>query len=191
MPWLVTIASTTRTPPKSCSLYKTQQPITDAPVRVVGPLFTTQRKSARSDAPFSDNLITAYEAEEGDLRFTTLTQFNEDSTRLYTTKFPDAVNNSDNVPLIRITEVYLNRAEALAELNGVNQESLTLINTLRARAGLEAFTTGQFASVDAFIDAILNERRKELAFEGYRRMDTAQRENLANIKNRRRRGPTG
>ena len=126
---------------------------------------------ARGDAPFSDDLIAAYLEEEGDQRFTTLAQFNEDSTLLYTTKFPDAVTNSDNVPLIRMTEMYLNRAEALAELNGVNEESLTLINTLRERAGLEPFTAGQFGSADEFVDAILNERRKELAFEGHRRMD--------------------
>lgn len=132
--------------------------------------YNPAEKNARGDAPFSQDLISAYTQEPGDKRFTELTQTG-DNGRVYTTKFPDAINNSDNVPLIRVTEMYLNRAEALAELNGVNQISVDLVNALRTRAGLPAWTTGQFASQQAFIDAILNERRKELAFEGHRRMD--------------------
>jgi len=130
---------------------------------------------ARGDAPFSQDLIDAYLEEENDLRYFNLRQFNEDSTLIYTTKFPDPVNNSDNVPLIRITEVYLNLAEALVELNGLNQESLELINPLRERAGLAPFALSDFANADDFTDAILDERRKELAFEGHRRMDLLRR----------------
>jgi hypothetical protein len=95
----------------------------------------------------------------------------ENRNSLFTTKYPDAVNNSDDSPVIRTTEIYLNRAEALAELNGVNAESLQIINTLRTRAGLPSFVTGDFASSAAFMNTILDERRKELAFEGHRRND--------------------
>lgn len=140
--------------------------------------------NGRGDAPFSQDLLDAYAQEPGDKRFTALTQVGENELT-YTTKFPDAINNSDNVPLIRITEMYLNRAEALAELNGVNQESVDLVNALRARAGLPAWTIGQFVSQEAFIDAILTERRKELAFEGHRRMDL-----LRKAKPLRTSGPT-
>lgn len=129
---------------------------------------------ARGDCPFSQDLLDAYAEEAGDKRFSDLTQVGANEAT-YTTKFPDPVNNSDNVPLIRITEMYLNRAEALAELNGVNQASVDLINDLRDRAGLADWTTGQFGSNDAFLDAIANERRKELAFEGHRRMDLLRR----------------
>lgn len=48
---------------------------------------------------------------------------------------------------------------------------MELINELRERAGLEIFSAGDFDSEDAFIAQILEERRKELAFEGHRRMD--------------------
>jgi hypothetical protein len=85
------------------------------------------------------------------------------------------VNNKDDAPLIRVTEMYLNRAEALAELNGVNQVSIDLMNALRTRAGLPNWTLATFATKQAFINAILNERRKELAFEGHRRMDLLRR----------------
>ena len=125
----------------------------------------------RGDAPFSQDLIDAYLEEEGDQRFFDLIQYNPDSTAIFTAKFPDAPTDADNVPLIRVTEMYLNLAEALAELNGINQESLDLVNALRERAGLPAFTAGQFANANDFIMAILDERRKELAFEGHRRMD--------------------
>ncbi|MBW3546435.1 MAG: RagB/SusD family nutrient uptake outer membrane protein, partial [Bacteroidetes bacterium] len=130
---------------------------------------------ARGDAPFSADLVAAYQEEEGDRRFTELTQVVKDEdgnvVYTYTTKFPDVINNSDHAPVIRTTEVALNRAEALAQLNGVNQESLDIINTLRTRAGLEEMGMADFASKEAFIEAILDERRKELAFEGHRRMD--------------------
>jgi hypothetical protein len=125
---------------------------------------------ARGDAPFSPYLIAAFAEEEDDKRFTELTRVGENG-EVYTTKFPDPINNSDNAPVIRTTEVVLNRAEALAQLSGVNQESIDLINELRSRAGLEEYSADDFASGAELVEAILVERRKELAFEGHRRMD--------------------
>ena len=86
-------------------------------------------------------------------------------------KFPGVANNTDLAPLMRTSEIYLNRAEALAELNGINAEPLTLVNGIRARAGLSAWTATTFTTKATFITAILEERRKELYFEGHRRMD--------------------
>lgn len=129
---------------------------------------------ARGDCPMSQEMIAAYEAEEGDLRYNGLSKLGENGMT-YTTKFADAINNTDNSPVIRYTEVVLNVAEALAETNGVNQTSLDLVNSLRVRAGLAAWTLEQVTDLDAagtsFVSLILNERRKELAFEGHRRMD--------------------
>ena len=71
--------------------------------------------------------------------------------------------------------MYLTAAEALAEVNGPNATSLTLVNAIRTRAGLAAWTLDQVGSKDNFIRLILNERRKELAFEGHRRMDLLRR----------------
>jgi hypothetical protein len=131
----------------------------------------------RGDAPFTTDLVNAYLQESGDRRLL----LSDSATgadvvrRRFTLKYPDGVTNDDDAPLIRVTEMYLNRAEALAELNGVNQESITLINALRTRAGLTPWTLTTFTTKQAFINAILNERRKELAFEGHRRMDLLRR----------------
>ena len=134
--------------------------------------YNPAQAGGRGDAPFSSDLLAAYGSE--DLRFTELNQVlvsQGGDTTYFTTKFPDGVTNADNVPLIRITEMHLNLAEALAEQDGVNEESLMLINELRERAGLEELTLDAFGSDEEFIAAILDERRKELAFEGHRRMD--------------------
>lgn len=124
---------------------------------------------ARGDCPYSQDLLDSY--EDGDLRFLSLHQYNDDSSLVYTTKFPQVATNADNTPAIRITEMYLNRAEALVKMNGVNQEAIDLINVLRVRAGLDEFEIGDFATSEELLDAVLDERRKELAFEGHRRMD--------------------
>lgn len=125
---------------------------------------------ARGDCPMSAELIAAYAEEAGDLRFSSLSKVGANGLT-YSTKFPDAINNTDNSPVIRYTEVVLNVAEALAEQNGPNQESLDLVNSLRTRAGLAAWTLDQVGDKATFVSLILNERRKELAFEGHRKMD--------------------
>jgi len=131
---------------------------------------TNPTPEGRGDAPFSPNLIEAYLEEEGDLRYSELTQVGQnafgDTTAVFTTKFDDGVTNSDNAPIIRITEMYLIRAEAnLKAGTSTGATPLSDINMLRSRAGLD-----DLASVT--IEDILRERRKELAFEeGHRRSD--------------------
>ena len=90
-------------------------------------------------------------------------------SKTFTTKFPDAVTNADNSPVIRITEVYLTLAEALAQSSATpSAEAITIVNYFRNRAGLLPVAP---LTKQATIDAVLLERRKELAFEGFRRMD--------------------
>ncbi len=127
----------------------------------------------RGDAPFSTSLVNAYLQEPGDLRLNLSDSAiaSDGTKRRFTLKYPDAKTNSNSTPMIRVTEMYLNQAEALAQLNGVNQTSIDLVNALRKRAGLTAWTLLTFTAKQDFINAILNERRKELAFEGHRRMD--------------------
>jgi starch-binding outer membrane protein, SusD/RagB family len=133
--------------------------------------FTPTQSGGRGDGPFSANLAAAYEAEPGDRRYA-LKQSGtaaDGLTRVFTTKFPDGVTNSDDSPVIRTTEVYLNLAEALAQQTPLSPEAITILNNLRNRAGLTPKLV--FATPAALVDAILLERRKELAFEGFRRMD--------------------
>jgi len=131
--------------------------------------FMPAELGARGDAPYTESFLNSYEA--GDLRLSSLSIVGENGMT-YTTKYPDAINNTDNAPILRFTEILLNRAEALVKsTNSVNEEALGLINQLRERAGLDAFEAGDFANADEFLTAILDERRKELAFEGHRRID--------------------
>ncbi len=122
----------------------------------------------RGDAQFSQNLLDLFAEEPGDLRFLSLSQVGTnaiDAQGTFTTKFPDGITNSANSPVLRITEMYLIRAECNFRIgSSVGASALDDINALRARADL-----GPLASLD--LDAILNETRKELCFEGLRRMN--------------------
>jgi starch-binding outer membrane protein, SusD/RagB family len=131
----------------------------------------------RGDGPFTDELIQAFEQEANDQRYamSDLGTAANHETRRFSLKFPNVATSKDNAPLIRVTEMYLNRAEALASQNGVNQESIDLMNSLRSRAGLGGWDINSFASGADLVSAILNERRKELCFEGHRRMDLLRR----------------
>ena len=128
----------------------------------------------RGDCAMSDDLASLFTAEAGDLRFSNLSDIvvaADQVERRMTTKFPDAANDTDDSPLMRISEVMLTRAEAILRTSGFTQEVLDLVNPLRVRAGLAAWNPGDFGSTEEWIEAVLNERRKELCFEGHRRMD--------------------
>lgn len=140
----------------------------------------------RGDMKFSPELIAAYTQEAGDLRYALRsTGVGADAqSGQFSTKWSDAVNNADNSPVIRTTEVILNYVEAKAEQdNAVSQDLINRMNALRTRAGLTAWTLVDFASKDAFVTAVLNERRKELAFEGHRRMDLLRRKQPLRVSN--------
>lgn len=128
--------------------------------------------AGRGDAPFSVDLLAAFSAEPGDKRFVGKTEAPaaDGLMHFFTTKFPDATNNSDNAPVIRTTEVYLNLAESLAQLSTTpDAEAIDILNNvIRKRAGLAPKV---IATQQILVEAILLERRKELAFEGHSRMD--------------------
>jgi len=78
--------------------------------------------------------------------------------------------NLDHTPVIRIAEVYLNRAEALATPgSSVLDEAAALadLNKIATARGLPAFDL----SGTALYEEILKQRRLELAFEGHRFWD--------------------
>lgn len=136
--------------------------------------YLTAARGGRGDATFSADLLAAYD-QVNDKRFTTLSFKGKDAAgndATFTNKFKDGVTNTDNAPIMRVTEVMLNKAEALVKsTNSVNAEAILLLNQLLARAGLLAVSAADFADANALLDRILLERRKELAFEGHRRMD--------------------
>ncbi len=88
-----------------------------------------------------------------------------------TTKFlgKNGTINLDNVPVIRISEVYLNRAEANYYL-GNTAAALADVNTIRTRSGLPARTAAELTGAPLLAE-ILRQRRLEFAFEGQRWFD--------------------
>ena len=124
--------------------------------------------AGRGDLTISEDLITAFTTESGDLRYTTLTVENTDAvgaTAKFTLKYPNGTNDDSDPNVLRMGEIYLNRAEANFRGNtSIGDTPLNDVNAIRARAGLAALTV-------ITLEDILLERRKELAFEGHRRMD--------------------
>lgn len=132
-------------------------------------LYSPTANGGRGDAPFSTNLIAAFAAQPGDLRYTTLTRSGVDAknrTSVFTTKFPNGVTNQDDSNVLRVSEMFLIRAEANFRAgSAVGATPVSDINRTRVRAGLTPLV-----SISS-IDDILLERRKELCFEGLRRLD--------------------
>jgi hypothetical protein len=81
----------------------------------------------------------------------------------------------NDIVLHRYAEVILTLAEALNELNGPNQQSIDLINEIRARAFNndtgKLLQLADFGSKEELRSHILDERGWELYAEGYRRDD--------------------
>lgn len=83
-------------------------------------------------------------------------------------------NTPNNLPLLRYADVLLCRAEILNELNGVNPQSVDLLNDVRQRAFGDAthnYAVGDFGSRDDLRNTICDERLFELNNEGVRRVD--------------------
>lgn len=96
-----------------------------------------------------------------------------------TTKYIDPTTSTDPAPIIRYAEVLLTLAEAEARQNGITTRGLQLVNDVRNRSlpgGPGTFTTppaltytaASFANANAFVNAILQERRIEFIGEGKR-----------------------
>ncbi len=84
----------------------------------------------------------------------------------------EGVVNMASPQYLRLSEIYLNRAEANAKL-GNDQDALDDVNVIRARAGLsgaDLHTTGNLGA-KSVLDVVLEERRLELAYEGHRGFD--------------------
>lgn len=136
--------------------------------------FANPSPSGRGDLYYSDFLVNslkkgtaaASNTEGKDLRLVQLSRQGNDGNgnkRIFQNKIGS--EGKDPLPVIRITEMYFIRAEA--NLRGglsVGDTPLNDINRIRSRAGLVDLTT-------VTLENILEERLKEFASEGHRRMD--------------------
>ncbi|RYF21677.1 MAG: RagB/SusD family nutrient uptake outer membrane protein [Flavobacteriales bacterium] len=114
----------------------------------------------RGDANINTTFYNSFEAD--DKRKTELIYSGDGAkTGLFTKKWYDYFGN---IPVARITEQYLIRAETNFRLGtSVGASPADDINVLRGRAGL--------TDIVPTLATILNEREKELAFEGFKLHD--------------------
>lgn len=117
----------------------------------------------KSLEPLDPDLIAAFDASPGDLRRAVTI----DTALLASPKFPQAGGPDHDWIEIRLGDMILLYAEALNE-NGNTAAALTQLNKIRSRAGLEDSSASSQGEVK---QAILDERRLELAFEGQRWFD--------------------
>jgi hypothetical protein len=130
----------------------------------------------------SDKIWNSYD-KINDIRFSSylkdeplLTKFGRPSriiAKYAGTGYTTTAENVADAKVFRTGEMYLIRAEAKAENNDLVGAAADL-NALRA-ARITGYTTQVFASKDAVITAIIEERFKELAFEGHRFWDLRRR----------------
>lgn len=95
--------------------------------------------------------------------------------QVFTSKYIDAnatteYTSEQNWHVIRLADVYLMRAEAMAEINQNPATANDDINILRNRVGMTAFD-GSGMSMSDFRTALLRERGVELFMEGHRFFD--------------------
>jgi len=115
----------------------------------------------------SDKLIQSYET--GDQRKGKYTAFSPTPAPgfNYVNKFQDRITYADQPKLLRLSEMYLIRAEARARQGNLT-DAATDLNVVRNRAGLANTAAATQADLLA---AVMQERFVELSFEGHRWLD--------------------
>lgn len=128
-------------------------------------------QSSYGDALATEELYNLYDAEDVRRGFITKgTRSSAENPAYIVNKYENISTYNEHIKIIRLAEVYLNRAEAYAKSGpAFEAKALEDLNLIRKRANPHAVDlnlTGQ-----ALLDEILIERRRELAFEGHRLFD--------------------
>lgn len=114
----------------------------------------------RKDASMSDFWI-GFEGQVNEYRY----------VKKYNSDFANVDDAGNDWPIIRYTDVMLLLAEAINENSGPNAEALSLLNEVRERAGLTAYSSAEVGSYFDFKLALEQERKLEFAFENHRWFD--------------------
>lgn len=114
-------------------------------------------------------IITSYENINGQN-----IQLGKDDARSF--KFPEdlaatGVDAGNDFPVIRYADILLTKAESRNELQGPNQESIDLINSIRAKTGVKLLVLSDFPTKESLRNHILVERGWEFFSEELRRQD--------------------
>ena len=126
----------------------------------------TDDKGSHGDVCATKDLYDLY--SEGDVR---KSMFKKHGNDYFPTKYSGKPKDSDpkytNVPILRLSEMYLNRAEAI--INGASVQGVTAESDLRKIATVR----GASQTAAATKQGVFDERRRELAFEGHITADYA------------------
>ncbi len=176
---LANLFESTNTTPNREAFFEIRVTTTDYGNGVNGSLAALFTPEQWFDIVPSEELKALY--EEGDLRFNVASDgeisgwySNRDRqdrvVQTYTRKYTQSVDGlgqfTDNTPILRFAEALLNRAEAYSRL-GQDGPALADLNELRNSRGLDDVDL----SGSDLLNEILDERRRELAFEGHRWFD--------------------
>lgn len=127
---------------------------------------TTDDEGSHGDVCATKDLYDLY--SEGDVRKSMYKQHGND---YFPTKYSGKPKDSDpkytNIPILRLSEMYLNRAEAI--INGASVQGVTAESDLRKIATVR----GASQTAAATKQGVFDERRRELAFEGHITADYA------------------
>jgi hypothetical protein len=115
--------------------------------------------SDKTQMTLSHDLLDLY--GDDDVRGQLITTFENDTV---STKYRSSNNIESNIPMIRLAEMYLIRAEASARV-GEEIQARSDLDAIRKRANPQASFPNY--SGQELIDQILKEKRKELALEGH------------------------
>ena len=123
----------------------------------------------------SRDLIRAFQDEKDEVRFNQSIVYYSCSWSNYypSNEYPfmyKTRSKANTIIKLRLADILLLKAEALAN-KGDLQGALGIVNTIRERAKLNDIDNSYTSSKEKMLDAILKERRLELAFEGQRWFD--------------------
>jgi len=121
----------------------------------------------KSLTPLDFRLVDAFEASPGDLR----RMVTIDTATMASPKYPQTGGPDHDWIELRLADVILLHAEALNENGSAPATVLPLLDPIRMRAGLDPLDPMVINTQDLVSEAIAEERRLELAFEGQRWFD--------------------
>ena len=165
-------------PEQASAPYENRDPRLAATVLYDGAAWKPRPDDVAAIDPYDEIQTGTYSDGSGgiiagvDMRDSPIENWNGSRTGYYVRKFidpdPSLVDNQSSAqvvpwPFIRYTEVILNYVEASIAL-GDEGEARNWLNKIRFRAGMPAIT----ASGSELLDAYINERRVELAYEEHR-----------------------
>lgn len=135
----------------------------------------------------SRDLIAAFDAQNDTIRKNQAIVWGQPSWEIYypSTNYPFMYkirSSHSSIIKIRLADILLLKAEALVATGDLTGAA-TLINQVRARVHLPALSSAITSSADAMKQAVLDERRLELAFEGHRWFDLVRNDKAIEVVN--------